>query len=122
VDALATARLTRLLTQDSITEPFRVRVERAEGAGHLPLGAGEFVSCPWCVGVWVSAAVATARRVAPRAWNVAAGVLACAEVAGLLAARPPMQLPPWAWPDDTPPSFGFRVVQTDPVGAHEVVV
>lgn len=52
---LAAARLTRLLIRDEITDFIRVRVFTRWG----PKGrAGYFVTCPWCVGMWVSLASA----------------------------------------------------------------
>jgi hypothetical protein len=57
--ALATARLTRLITEDSITEPVRDRVS----ARHELLD--ELVHCRWCAGVWAAGAVLVADRVAP---------------------------------------------------------
>jgi hypothetical protein len=58
--ALAVARVTGLITADSITEPVRdwitVRLDDRPGT------SGEFVStlitCPWCAGMWVSLAAA----------------------------------------------------------------
>ena len=46
---LAAARVTRLVTTDSITEPLRERLTR------WPL-AYELVTCPWCIGFWISLA------------------------------------------------------------------
>jgi hypothetical protein len=58
VYGLATARLTGLITVDTITEPARQWVLR-----HLPLHApGPFlaalITCAWCASVWVGFAVA----------------------------------------------------------------
>lgn len=88
VDALAAARLTRLVTRDTITRRIRWWVRTTEHAGRLPLGSGDFVACPWCVGIWAAVAVLAARRFLPRKWRPIAAVLACAEVAGLLAPKP----------------------------------
>jgi hypothetical protein len=53
--ALATARLTRLVTADQLTLPLRRRVLQAvpEG-GHLEY----LLSCAWCVSVWIGYCVA----------------------------------------------------------------
>jgi hypothetical protein len=44
----ATARITRLITLDTITEPIRAR---------LPGMLGALVQCAWCTGVWVAVPV-----------------------------------------------------------------
>ena len=61
--ALAVARLTGLTVADDITAP-----ARDWAIDHLPLsrfGAAveELLRCPWCVSMWVAAAVV------PAAWN-----------------------------------------------------
>lgn len=46
-----TARLTRLITADTITGPLRARVMRRGG----PDGwAYLWITCPWCVGLWLA--------------------------------------------------------------------
>lgn len=64
--ALASYRVTRLVTTDKITEPIfdRVRfgLERRWYAKHGPVGSDThfnsklafMLSCPWCLGFWVS--------------------------------------------------------------------
>lgn len=47
----ATARLTRLITGDTITRPLRERIATRYGPDSMP---AEFVTCPWCVGFWVA--------------------------------------------------------------------
>ena len=47
----ASARVTRLVVTDTITDPFRTWVLRRSP------WFGELVSCPWCLGVWTSTAV-----------------------------------------------------------------
>lgn len=51
----ATARLTRLVTADTITAPLRVAVVRKWGPSSM---ANEFIHCAWCVGMWLSLATA----------------------------------------------------------------
>lgn len=51
----AAARITRLLTDDTITKPLRDRIINRYGTASLIV---EFIHCPWCVGFWVSAAIA----------------------------------------------------------------
>lgn len=83
VEALAAARVTRLVTRDTVTRPAREHVGRLEAEGRVPLGSWEFVRCPWCVGVWAALLVMVTRRRGRWLWRV----LAAAEVAGLLAGR-----------------------------------
>ena len=78
VDALAVYRLTRLVTRDRITEPLRTRVESG------PEWLTYLLRCGWCASPYLAVGVITARRLVPRAWAPAAGVLACSAVAGLL--------------------------------------
>lgn len=47
----ASARLTRLITRDTITEFIRDWIEDRYGEDSF---AREFIGCPWCVGFWVS--------------------------------------------------------------------
>lgn len=55
--ALSTARLTRLVTADQLTEPLRRRViQRVQEGGHLEY----LVSCAWCASVWIGFPVALA--------------------------------------------------------------
>lgn len=62
-------RLTRLLVDDSITDPLRAATARrmfSDGKVDAETGAPaphpfwhfahELISCPWCMGVWTSAA------------------------------------------------------------------
>lgn len=79
VGALAVARLTRLVTEDTLTGPLR----RAAEAHSAQLAA--FLGCPWCVGVWVAAGWAALAATAPGGAAVLGAVLAWSEVAGLLA-------------------------------------
>ena len=102
VDALATYRLTRLATADVISEPARMAVLRRAGATPAPgqedLTAQEvvealadppklatLVTCRWCAGMWIAAGVATARRLAPNAWEPVGRALALSAAAVLLA-------------------------------------
>lgn len=50
----ASARLTRLITGDTITRFIRDWVAARYGDESIQR---EFIGCPWCVGFWVSGAV-----------------------------------------------------------------
>lgn len=82
IDALATYRITHLVTDDTV--PFgRVRdfvTDRWPGSL-----AAEWVECPWCASVTVAAAVTLARHLIPKWWTHPATVLALSAVTGLLA-------------------------------------
>lgn len=82
VDVLAVARLTRLVTRDTITEGIRRWVRR-----WLGLRAFDFVTCPWCTSVWLAGGAVLATVYAGGAWRYVAYALTCSMVAGLLAER-----------------------------------
>ena len=85
-DALATARLVRLAQSDLILEQPREAL-RARLARSRARQAGELLDCPWCLAIWTGLGVVVARRVAPRAWQPVARVLAVAFIAGAIADR-----------------------------------
>ena len=86
-DALAVKRLTRLVTEDTITEPLRNEIFKRFGPPETSRGVSFGVTCPHCVSIWLAAGVVTARIVFPRAWSVTARGLALSAVTSLLAER-----------------------------------
>ena len=97
VDALATARLVRLVRRDVIAAPLREVLVReayaARGIDSIPKRGvstwedlavldedppklAELLGCSWCLGVWCAAAVVVARRTVPRLWDPLARLLA----------------------------------------------
>lgn len=73
-----TARLTRLVTADTITGPMRARMMKYGG----PDGrAYQWIKCPWCVGLWLAFAVTLTVWGGER----------------LLAAGPLVLAPGWLW-------------------------
>ncbi len=60
IELLAVARITRLVTEDSITEPFR------DWAMGFNPKLGELVQCRMCTSVWAGAVVVLASRSVPR--------------------------------------------------------
>lgn len=82
---LATARLTRLVTDDAILDRPRDAIYRRSPDGALAY----FVSCPWCVSMWLGAGVAAAvywRGDEP--WvQVPLIALAASHITGLLALK-----------------------------------
>jgi hypothetical protein len=75
---IATHKLSRLITKDWVTSPFRApftKFKEADGAGEVSEEArgsgmqraiGELVTCPWCVGPWVAGALGLGMAFAPK--------------------------------------------------------
>ena len=77
---LVAARLTRMVNYDTVGDPIRLWIARRASTAHLQAGTSDttddavmwgrrsrrwngladFLSCPWCVGLWISAALAPA--------------------------------------------------------------
>lgn len=51
----AVARVTRLVNMDEITDPLRIWIMRRTGTEST---LSYFISCPWCVSIWVAAVAA----------------------------------------------------------------
>lgn len=83
VDALAAHRLTRLWQDDEVWPAKEAREAFKRWAGDSRWA--DLASCPWCASVWIAAAVLVLRHRFPRAWPLAARVLASSAVAGHLA-------------------------------------
>lgn len=79
VSALAVYRITRLVTTDRVADRWRAPLVARGGR------AGYFVTCPWCVSVWLAAAWLPLLLLAPRVALAAGAVLAFSAVAGLLS-------------------------------------
>lgn len=87
VYALAVARVTGLITTDSITEPIRdwITVRLDDRPATLGEAVSTLITCPWCAGMWVSLVAA------PLVWFwgdwpvmlVTAMALAFSQVAGM---------------------------------------
>lgn len=79
VNTAASRRLTRLVTKDEITRPFREHpfFEKHEKLQYL-------VNCPMCVSVYTAAFVATSSIVFPKATKVLLVALAMSEVQSTL--------------------------------------
>ena len=91
--ALATNRISRLVTRDKVTRairapftdvvpgtpPDKVR-EKPRGVGDPRRALGELLLCPRCVGMWASMALGCGYMLSPGATRFVAGVLAAATV------------------------------------------
>lgn len=102
--ALAAFRVTRLITQDTITQPFRSRLygfawnddrPTQDDTGFWPTPRAAWrtnlyrlLTCDWCLGVWMSIAVYCVWRFAFPGGdgNLAQGIVAVAAIAGLQGA------------------------------------
>ena len=81
--AVATARLARLVTRDTIFDTPRLSyVRKMDGTGHPKLA--ELAVCPWCVSVWIGAAVAVAADRDLPGYDLATAALAFSMAAGVL--------------------------------------
>lgn len=81
--AAATARLARLVTQDTILDSPRLAyVRRMDELGHPKLA--EFAVCPWCISVWIGAAVALAGHAEVPGYRLACSALAFSLAAGVV--------------------------------------
>ncbi len=83
VDALAVARLTKLLQEDQVYPMPEIR--DALMARWSDRRWADLIDCPWCLSVHLAAGVALARWKFPRAWPVLARILAGSQVTGTLA-------------------------------------
>ena len=101
VDALAVARLTRLVTTDRITRPLRRRaVAAAYAPAPLPDGwedlgpttvtddpdapkTAYLLSCDWCASFHCAALVLVLRATIPGVWDPIARILAASQLTGL---------------------------------------
>lgn len=86
VAALAAARITRLITRDTLTQPIRLRAINAVGPTSQ---LAYLITCDWCTGMWVGAAVGVPVWLWPhQPWLICPLiVLALAETIGLIASR-----------------------------------
>lgn len=81
---LAVARVTRLLTRDKLTEPFRAWVLDRRGADSQ---VAYLVHCAWCSSVWIGFASAPAAVAAAGLswWLLPVIALAGSHVVGMLS-------------------------------------
>lgn len=84
--ALATYRLTRLVTADALLEPVRERLE-AYFEDHFWFRAVYLLNCDWCLSIWVAPFPALAVILWPdnRAITVVLLVLTFSAVTGLVS-------------------------------------
>lgn len=94
--ALATHKLSRVISLDRVTSPLRAPFteyvepsgasevkEKSRGAG-MQRAVGDLLTCPWCMGPWVAAALAFGFVFEPRATRLLGGVFAAVTIADFL--------------------------------------
>lgn len=93
---IATHKLSRRLTKDRVTEPFRepfAERKSTQGPGEVEeevtvTGAkravGELITCPFCIGQWVATGFTFGLVFAPRATRLAASIFGAAAIADFL--------------------------------------
>lgn len=89
--ALATHKLARLIAKDEVTTFVRVPVTVDEDATEperrgFRRAAGELVTCPYCLGLWISAGFSAATALWPRESRFVAAIFAAHAGADLLHA------------------------------------
>lgn len=94
--SLATHKLSRLVSKDTVTSPFRAPFTRFKGPSApaelaeevrgegARKAVGELVSCPFCLDQWVATLAVFGLVVAPRPTRLAAGVFATVAGADIL--------------------------------------
>jgi len=94
--ALATQKLSRVITKDKVTSAFRAPFtevegkggpgeveERAKGRG-LRRAIGELLTCPFCLGTWIASGFIYGYIFAPRATRSVASIFAVSGLADFL--------------------------------------
>ena len=80
---LATMRLTRLVTTDSITMPIRVQIVAKFGETHW---MSRLLSCSWCIGFWIGAAVVSTTWFWHNTYELlTVAIFAASQIVGLMA-------------------------------------
>ena len=94
--SVATHKLSRRVTKDSVTSPLRAAFTRYSGrSGPAELSeevrgsggrkaVGEMLTCPFCVGQWIATGFMFSLVLAPRATRMAASVLCATSAADFL--------------------------------------
>lgn len=81
---LATYRLTRLITRDTITAPIRDKIW--EYAPPERSKIGYLLTCEWCSSIYAASALEISRMITPKWTARAEMILALSALAGLLTA------------------------------------
>lgn len=94
VDTAAVYRLTKLVTEDYLTEDLRTLVQDKFPAvfdKHTRLKRKHkmvyFINCPWCVSIWAAAFIFTLRQINPTLATYLSSILAASAVTGVAATK-----------------------------------
>jgi hypothetical protein len=95
--AVATHKISRLLTKDAVTSPLRAPLTRFEGPagtgevnervrhhGGFRHAAGEMVTCPFCTAVWTATGLTAGMVIAPRLTRLVAAAATAVAAADFL--------------------------------------
>lgn len=96
LDALACFRLTQLVIKDYVLDSARrwavgaiPSSDRMLDGSKIPVArrpkVALFLSCPWCVSVWIAGGVVLMQSLLAGPWLYASAVLAFSAVAGIIA-------------------------------------
>lgn len=92
VDTAAVYRLTKLVTEDYLTEDLRILIQdRFPGVMDKRTGLKRkhkmvyFINCSWCVSIWAAAFIFTLRQINPTAATYLSSILAASAVTGVAA-------------------------------------
>lgn len=88
--SLAVYRATKLIIDDEITQELREKAFAALDARPqtvLTRKLSYFLTCPWCVSIWVAAALLTLKLFSPATYEYFASILAFSAITGLIDSR-----------------------------------
>ena len=84
-DWLACYRAVRLLQRDHVWPMPELRARLEASDAFMSSRWSMLLDCPWCLSVWVAAALVLLRMISPRVHDALVAVLAASAVAGLLS-------------------------------------
>lgn len=82
--ALAVYRLSRLVVEDTVLEPFRTWVWKKFPPSTM---VGYWFTCYWCTSIWFATLVVFSYMIVPVPTTVISLVLALSAITGIIAAR-----------------------------------
>lgn len=81
IDFAAVYRLTKLVIDDEILSDIREKVWEKFPPETTKIGY--LTTCPWCVSIWMAAAVLALRKLSPETADYISGVLAASAATGI---------------------------------------
>lgn len=90
LDTVAVYRLTKLITEDKLTEEMRHIIhdkfppvtDKRSGLRRVSMVEYLF-NCPWCVSVWAAGFIFTLRKISPETANYLSSILAASALTGI---------------------------------------